>query len=82
MIKASRLSVGISVLLLLLFFGFSSLRTAYAATNLISNPSVETPNPTNANQPQSWATDLWGTTKATFTYPTTGHTGEIDFGCR
>lgn len=65
-----------------LFFGLASFLVvlfhcgvAVAATNLVANPSVETPDPANATQPQNWATDQWGTNVATFSYPTTGHTG-------
>lgn len=39
------------------------------AVNLVLNPSLETASGAN---PASWVTDLWGTTKATFTYPTGG----------
>lgn len=66
----------------ILFLGLASFLvtllhsgSAAAATNLVANPSVEIPNPTNAAQPQNWATDHWGTNVANFSYPTTGHTG-------
>jgi peptidoglycan/xylan/chitin deacetylase (PgdA/CDA1 family) len=42
------------------------------AQNLIANPSVETASGTT---PASWLSSKWGTNAATFTYPTTGHTG-------
>jgi peptidoglycan/xylan/chitin deacetylase (PgdA/CDA1 family) len=63
------------IVALLLFVGVCHAQSAQAATNLVPNPSVEIPNPANPNQPQNWITDLWGTTKATFSYATTGHTG-------
>jgi peptidoglycan/xylan/chitin deacetylase (PgdA/CDA1 family) len=54
-----------------LVFLFAGMHPASAqAANLIPNPSVETA--ASASAPTSWATDLWGTTKATFTYPTGG----------
>ncbi len=43
--------------------------------NIISNPSMETANPSNANQPLDWSTDRWGTNAATFTYPVVGYLG-------
>ncbi len=53
----------------------SLLSTAFpvaAATNLIANPSVETPN--NAGTaPLYWQTDAWGKGTATFTYSTVGY---------
>ncbi len=60
-----------SVLLLaVLFISFGSAHAASAqVSNLFANPSVET---ANGTVPLSWATDVWGTTKATFTYPTGG----------
>lgn len=41
-------------------------------SNLLANPSVETPNPGNANQPQFWNTNAWGGTVATYSYLATG----------
>jgi hypothetical protein len=46
-----------------------------AAANLVSNPSVETADPSNAASPQSWLQGSWGTNNATFSYTNTGHTG-------
>jgi peptidoglycan/xylan/chitin deacetylase (PgdA/CDA1 family) len=43
-----------------------------STTNLISNASVETQNTTNANLPQGWLTDQWGTNTTTFSYQPTG----------
>ena len=43
--------------------------------NVISNPSVETVNATDATKPQGWSTSDWGNHTATFSYDTTGHTG-------
>jgi len=43
------------------------------ATNLISNASLET---ASGSAPSGWASSVWGTTEATFTYPSTGaHSG-------
>ncbi len=67
-----------SRLFALALFSFALLpqfAAAQAVGNLVPNPSVETPNPTNSSLPQSWATDFWGTTQATFSYLTTGYTG-------
>lgn len=44
--------------------------------NLIPNPSLETVNPNNANLPSSWHSGHWGTNTTTFTYLTSGHTGQ------
>jgi Polysaccharide deacetylase/Carbohydrate binding domain len=49
-------------------FGLSSTASA-DVSNLFPNGSVET---ANGAIPASWATDVWGTTKATFSYPTGG----------
>jgi len=44
--------------------------------NIIPNPSVETPDPANAKQPQGWSKGTWGANSTTFSYITTdGHTG-------
>src|SRR6185437_4388294 len=40
------------------------------ATNLVSNPSVET---TTNGQLTDWLTDFWGGTQATFTYLNNGY---------
>lgn len=45
------------------------------ATNLISNPSVETPG-TNASLPLAWHSDHYGNNVETFTYSTTGFDGQ------
>jgi peptidoglycan/xylan/chitin deacetylase (PgdA/CDA1 family) len=42
--------------------------------NLITNPSVETANANNSANPDSWATDSWGTNTPTYSYLSTGHT--------
>ncbi len=52
----------------------SPLSLGAAATNLITNPSVETA--ASATTPTGWGTDKWGTNKTTFTYKQDeGHTG-------
>src|SRR6185312_13440881 len=43
--------------------------------NLISNPSVETVDPTNSSLPQGWLKGGWGTNTSNLTYPTNGHSG-------
>lgn len=44
--------------------------------NVVANPSVETANSKNANQPLNWSTDHWGTNNAIFTYlKSFGHSG-------
>ncbi len=40
--------------------------------NLIANGSMETADPANANAPQYWQTNKWGTNTSTFSYPSTG----------
>lgn len=41
-------------------------------TNLIANPSFETPSSANPNQPAGWSQGGWGTNSAAFTYITNG----------
>jgi peptidoglycan/xylan/chitin deacetylase (PgdA/CDA1 family) len=46
------------------------------SSNLVANPSLETPDILNSSRPQYWQSDNWGTNTAVFTYLTTGaHTG-------
>ncbi len=45
------------------------------AVNLISNPSLETIDPSDATKPQNWNKGGWGTNDAAFTYPVTGIDG-------
>ncbi len=52
------------------------LAASTTATNLITNPSVETPDSTNAAVPAGWLQGNWGTNSTTFSYiNTAGHTG-------
>ncbi len=44
-------------------------------TTLIPNPSVETVDSQNPQQPQSWAPSNWGTNTPSFSYLQTGHSG-------
>src|SRR4029078_9345771 len=46
-----------------------------APQNLVPNPSVETADPANANKPQDWITDKWGTNTSAFSVLSTGRTG-------
>ncbi|NTV54899.1 MAG: polysaccharide deacetylase family protein [Candidatus Moranbacteria bacterium] len=46
---------------------------ATQSTNLILNPSLET---ASGSLPQYWATDKWGTSTTSFSYPVTGHAGD------
>jgi len=74
--KNKRLVPAAIISAVLLLTGISLTQTAWAdSPNLIPNASVETPNPSNNNQPLNWTTDHWGTNKATFSYLTTGYTG-------
>ena len=63
----------LTILSISIIFGglFSSLNFAKAAdaTNLISNPSVETADSTGT-LPQNWQVGKWGTNSPTFTYKT------------
>jgi peptidoglycan/xylan/chitin deacetylase (PgdA/CDA1 family) len=68
-LKTFFLSVLVSMLLLL---PLSSVRTSAVATNLILNPSVENVNATNANLPNNWQQDKWGTNTVSYSYDTTG----------
>ena len=44
--------------------------------NMITNPSVETASPTNANMPLDWQNNTWGTSSVSFAWlKTGGHTG-------
>ncbi len=45
------------------------------ATNLISNPSMETPQSGTTALPAGWLNNAWGTNNASFSYATTGRTG-------
>lgn len=50
---------------------------AASATNLITNPLVETPSTSNPTTlPLDWANGTWGTNKTTFTYESAGSTGD------
>jgi peptidoglycan/xylan/chitin deacetylase (PgdA/CDA1 family) len=53
----------------------SNQPTPPQGSNLIANPSVETVSAANPSLPDKWTSDKWGTNTATFSYPTTGHTG-------
>lgn len=43
--------------------------------NLIANPSMEIPDPSNSKAPLGWTGSSWGTNTSVFTYLKTGHTG-------
>jgi peptidoglycan/xylan/chitin deacetylase (PgdA/CDA1 family) len=45
-------------------------------TNLILNPLVETATPGNASAPNDWQTGSWGTNTSSFSYLSTGSTGD------
>jgi len=63
------------VLTLLVFLSIFAPSVSFAASgpNLVTNSSLET---VSGATPQGWSSSVWGTTRATFTYPTTGgHTG-------
>ncbi|MFC4045934.1 polysaccharide deacetylase family protein [Dactylosporangium siamense] len=49
--------------------------TAPPPVELVANASVEVASATNPGQPDGWATGAWGGNTATFSYPTTGHSG-------
>ena len=51
------------------------LGLAYAVTptNLIANPNVSTPNPTNSAMPESWSEGGWGTNTPTYSYLSSGY---------
>lgn len=58
--------------ILLAPLALSPLRASADSANLILNPSVETE--TNS-QPSNWTPNSWGSNTPTFSYDTTGHTG-------
>lgn len=43
--------------------------------NMVSNPSAETPDPSNALLPADWSEDSWGSNTHSFSYSTDAHTG-------
>ncbi|HEV2413117.1 MAG TPA: Ig-like domain-containing protein [Candidatus Saccharimonadales bacterium] len=45
-------------------------------SNLISNPLVETVDPSNSSLPENWDQGNWGTNTVTFSYITNGSTGD------
>ncbi len=47
--------------------------TPPSSDNLIANPSVETPNPSNSSTPSQWQTNGWGTNTAQYSYLNSGH---------
>ena len=49
--------------------------TPPSITNLIANPSLETADPAASSKPLSWLNGGWGTNTASYTYDTTGRTG-------
>jgi uncharacterized repeat protein (TIGR02543 family) len=59
---------------LLPFLGASIADAAPA--NLINNPLVETPDPSNPNAPANWQVGNWGTNTFTSSYLNTGPTGD------
>ena len=66
--RAMKYRIGAVSVLAVLFISLGFVHTASAqVSNLFANPSVET---ASGSAPANWSTDLWGTTKATFTYPT------------
>ncbi|HXE09990.1 MAG TPA: polysaccharide deacetylase family protein, partial [Verrucomicrobiae bacterium] len=72
----SRKLAAVASALLLTFSTLLPLAMASSASadspNLIANASVETADPSNSAQPQSWLKDNWGTNKETYTYLKTG----------
>jgi len=44
-------------------------------SNLVPNPSLETTNPSDATAPAGWYQGNWGNNTATFSYLSTGHSG-------
>lgn len=70
-----RLQAFFSSLLLLFALLVPAVPVRSAEANLVSNPSVETTNPSNANLPQYWSKNKWGTNTGSLKYDTTGYTG-------
>jgi peptidoglycan/xylan/chitin deacetylase (PgdA/CDA1 family) len=62
------------VLLLILIFFFAQARVN-AATNVIPNGELETPQSGNTAIPDGWIKGRWGTNTAVFTYPVTSDDG-------
>jgi len=55
---------------------FEVSNTTPTGTNLVPNPLMTTVNSTNANDPQDWQLDSWGTNSFTQSYLTTGSPGD------
>lgn len=72
-----RLSYLFTALSMFLFTILNSvpIKTTALGPNLLANNSVETASTANTTLPDKWTHEKWGTNTATFTYPTTGHTG-------
>jgi len=52
-------------------------QTALAASpNLITNPTMQTVDPTNSAAPEDWSSGGWGTNKPTYSYLATGYNGD------
>ncbi|HUD05327.1 MAG TPA: Ig-like domain-containing protein [Candidatus Saccharimonadales bacterium] len=64
-----RLLFGLISLAMLGSLSLTPITVALATpTNLITNPGVETPSPTNANLPSGWLQGNWGANSAVFSY--------------
>ncbi len=66
------LALAISLTVITPFSGAVFAQPAIAATNFITNPSVET---ADSGLPSSWLENSWGTNTPTFTYQNTGQNG-------
>jgi len=71
----SRLITPLFSLFGFLFIFPSLIPVASAATNIVPNPSLETVSTTDSTLPASWVKEQSGTNNTTFSYLTTGHTG-------
>jgi len=65
------LSAGDSVICTVTLDDIQTPAPGQPSPNLIKNPSLETPDPVNPNQPQDWSSSAWGTNAPTFTYTST-----------
>ncbi len=66
-------TLAIAAFAFLCAIGLNAAVASAQVANLVGNPSLETP---NGNLPAGWTSSVYGTTKATFTYPSSGgHTG-------
>lgn len=67
---------GVAVAFFAVVFTFCfAVGDAFAAANLVPNPSLETANVSNPALPDQWLSGVWGINTTVFTYPAVGTNG-------